>query len=74
MKNLILALTLVSLTACTKNVGGEPCIGVVDKEKPGIEYEVSLWNGAIAFIFSETIIIPIYTVAKQIKCPVERPK
>ena len=57
------------LTSCTSQVNGKPCIGVVDDELPGTTYEVSVWNAIVAVIFSETIVVPVYTVAKQIKCP-----
>jgi hypothetical protein len=69
MKYLLL-ISLMFFTACTQSTRYGQCIGLMDEAEPNLEYEVSWWNGFVAIIFAETIIIPVYTVAKDIQCPV----
>ena len=72
MKKLFLALIMsVFLTGCTTSTHLGQCIGVTDTPKPGLVYKVSYWNLFMAFIFSETIIVPLVVVFDSIKCPVE---
>jgi hypothetical protein len=70
MKN-ILAVTIIALylSACTRSTSFGECIGIDDEPVPSLKYRYSLWNAGIALVFSETIIVPIYTLAKQIQCP-----
>jgi len=71
MKYIVSLMLIVCLSSCSfKNSAGD-CIGVMDTPVPGVKYSVSWWNGFVAFFFSHTIIIPVYTVAKDIQCPVE---
>lgn len=57
------------LTSCTASVKGEPCIGISDKEKPGIEYEVSKLNAILGVVFVETVFVPVNVVLYNWKCP-----
>ena len=72
MKKLFLVMLMsVFLTGCTTSNDLGECIGVSDNPKPGLVYKVSYWNLFLAFIFSETIIVPLVVVFDSIKCPVE---
>lgn len=71
MKNFFLfAVLLVSLTSCTQSTPFGKCIGLMDSPEPGLDYNLSLWNGAVAIFFSGTLVVPVYTLAKDIQCPV----
>lgn len=72
MKKMIATLCLLALSSCTMRTKFGPCIGVLDKEDPAIQYDLSVWNGFVGFVFAETIIVPVYVVAKDIKCPVAK--
>lgn len=75
MKRAIMSLMLASLllmSACTTRNQYGDCIGLMDQPVPGVKYELSWWNGFVAFIFSGTIVVPIYTVGADIKCPVQK--
>jgi hypothetical protein len=67
---LILALLLASASGCTTSSVGRPCVGVLDQKEFGVRYELSVWNAILAVIFSETVIVPIYVVAKDLECPI----
>lgn len=71
MKKII---TLVAMTAflagCTSKTEYGNCIGVMQEKNPELVYELSIWNTAMAIIFSETILVPIVVVANQHSCPV----
>lgn len=72
MRSLALAIALALFAqGCTSSVKGVPCVGLMDTKKPGVEYELSIWNILVAVVFSETIIVPIIVAAKQYECPVE---
>lgn len=72
MKNFFLVILIsVFLTGCTTSNDLGECIGVTDTPKPGLVYKVSYWNLFMAFIFSETIIVPLVVIFDSIKCPVE---
>ncbi len=71
MKYLLFVLLLVG---CTTHTEFGSCIGLLDKQNPKVEYELSVWNGFVAILFSETVVVPIYTVAKDISCPYKEVK
>lgn len=57
------------LASCTSSVKDVPCIGITDKENPGIEYEVSKGNIVIGTIFVETVFVPVNVLLYNWKCP-----
>ena len=63
---MLLSMTLVSCTTHTKYGA---CIGLVDRQDPKLRYEVSWWNVFLGISLSETIIVPVYILAKDIQCP-----
>lgn len=63
---------LLLLCSCGFRTQYGDCIGVADQPKPELIYELSWWNAAVAFVFGETVIVPVYTVAKDIQCPTGR--
>ncbi len=74
MRTIMSIFLLLSLGACTSHTEHGECVGLLDQHKPNLNYEVSVWNGFVAIVFGETIIVPLYTLAKQIQCPVsEKP-
>lgn len=70
MKNLILIGILVFFTGCTTRTQYGRCIGFADTPDQALEYELSWWNAFVAGLFAESIIVPLYTVAYEIKCPI----
>lgn len=68
MRYLILAAALLS--ACTSSNAGGKCIGVLDKEQPGVEYRLATRNVVVGVVFVETLIVPAVVVFDEIKCPV----
>lgn len=70
MKKLLIALLLLS--GCTSSTNGGPCIGAFDTKRPGVEYKMSEWNVAIAVIFFSAILPPIFVLADETLCPVEK--
>lgn len=69
MKTICLCLALLFATGCRTSNDNGVCVGVLDQKKPGVEYELSIRNVALAVIFSETIVIPVIVVAKLLECP-----
>ena len=65
---------LLVLSGCTTNTNLGRCIGINDTPKPDLVYQVNYWNLFVAFIFSETIIVPVVVVLDVLKCPVEKVK
>lgn len=73
MKKLALILSLLLLSACTARTSYGDCIGLSDADKdPHLVYDISVKNAVIGVIFSETIIVPVVVLVKQIQCPVDR--
>lgn len=70
VQNLIFIISIFLAVACTTRTQYGRCIGVADTPDQALEYELSLWNAFVAGLFSETLIVPLYTVAYDIKCPV----
>jgi hypothetical protein len=67
---------MVLLTGCEKSreINGKTieCIGLDDSPQSGVTYEVSTRNVVVDIIFVETLIVPIWSVLEDVKCP-ERP-
>jgi hypothetical protein len=73
MKKLFLVLMMSAfLIGCTSSTHLGQCIGVTQEPTPGLIYKASYWNLFLAFIFSETIVVPLVVVFDAIKCPVEK--
>lgn len=73
MKQLLVVLLLASLTAgCTSRTEFGDCIGLMEKEKPNLEYKLSAWNLFIGIFFAELIIPPIIVIVDEVRCPVGR--
>lgn len=70
MKKLFIVMLAVALAGCTSQTEYGRCIGVMQDKNPKLEYELSIWNTAMAIIFSETIVVPVVVVANQYQCPV----
>lgn len=71
MKWAVLAATLL-LAGCEFNRKTGPCIGVANKEKSGVEYEVSVRNVIVGAFFFETLWVPVYVGLADYKCPVAK--
>lgn len=69
-KFLLIATTIALLTGCTRSTSYGQCVGVMEEKESHLKYEVSYWNAFVAFIFLETIIVPIVYVSSDISCPV----
>lgn len=73
MKKIIAVLAIiVLLSACTSRTEYGECIGITDKEKPGLVYKVSAWNVALAILFFELILPPVFVLVDEFKCPVAK--
>lgn len=70
MKKLLIAFLLLS--GCTTQTKGGLCIGAFDTKKSGIEYKTSEWNIAMGVIFFSFILPPIFVLADETLCPVEK--
>lgn len=70
MKRLALIATLL-LAGCEGSRRGVPCVGFTEKEKPGVEYEISTRNAILGVVFFETVWVPVVVVFKEAKCPVQ---
>jgi hypothetical protein len=71
VKNILLvAAFALALTSCTTQTPYGKCIGIDDDQEPTLRYKVSPWNAVVGVVFSETVIVPVYTVLKDIQCPV----
>lgn len=68
-KFLMLTLICASLVGCDSHNEHGKCIGLLDDGEPGVRYELSILNTALAIIFVETVIVPVVIVAKETKCP-----
>ena len=73
MKKLIIIMSvLFFLNGCTTSTSFGECIGINDTPNPNLVYKASYWNLFLAFVFSETIIVPVVVVLNNIKCPVSK--
>lgn len=71
MKRAIIALCAAALLAgCTTRTEYGPCIGVLETGDPSLRYNLSAWNLVLAFIFSETIVVPVVVLIESTRCPV----
>lgn len=59
------------LAGCEGSRHGVPCIGFPEKEKPGVEYEISTRNVIVGVVFFETVWVPVVVALKEVKCPVQ---
>jgi len=72
-KILALVLALGLLAGCeSKNEFGN-CIGAFDDGEPGVKYKISTRNVIVGIIFFEVIAPPVFVVADQARCPVNKP-
>jgi hypothetical protein len=66
----VLSIGLV-LTGCTSETKYGPCVGLGSDDKDSkLKYEVDTKNVVLAFVFSETIFVPVIVVVKETYCPV----
>lgn len=63
---------MVAMTGCTSHTEYGKCIGAFDEKAPGLKYNTSGWNIAMAIVFFETIVVPAVVISSDIQCPVER--
>lgn len=47
-----------------------PCIGLADKEKPGVQYRIEPVNLFAAIFFFETIFVPAIVILSEAKRPI----
>jgi hypothetical protein len=71
MKKLTALLVLMIAQACTTQVNGKPCVGIMDEKEPNVKYEFSAGNIFLALLFSETLFVPALVLTKRLECPVE---
>jgi hypothetical protein len=70
-KSLVLVLLMcVMLSSCTSHTQYGECVGLFDEHEINLRYGVSAWNVIMAFIFSETVIVPVVVVLTELECPV----
>ena len=70
MKSILIAIVLaLAVPACVSSTEYGKCIGIVDREDPKLDYKLSIWNTFLSVVFVETIILPIYVLATETKCP-----
>jgi hypothetical protein len=72
MRLIVAAAALVLLAGCKTRTDYGPCIGAFDDKDPALTYRVSIWNAAMAVVFVEMVIPPIYVVAEATLCPTGR--
>ena len=69
---LLMSFTIFTVAACTEKTEFGECVGVMEQEQPGLIYKPSGWNIFVAFIFSETIVVPAIVIMDDLTCPVAR--
>lgn len=65
-------IAVLALSGCEFNRSTGKCIGLADKERAKVEYEVSKRNVIVALIFSGSVLVPGYVAVFDYKCPVEQ--
>ena len=68
LKNLVLIGSLF-FTSCAYSSSYGPCIGLMDKPDPELNYKVSVGNAVWTVIGFELVIPPIVWAATCVKCP-----
>lgn len=63
--------TALLLAGCESSRHGVPCIGLTEKEKAGVEYEISTRNAILAVVLVQTLWVPAIVVFAEAKCPVQ---
>lgn len=66
----VLILSLLLSGCTTRNELGR-CVGLADDKEANLVYELSYWNLFLAVFFSQTVVVPIVVVAKDLECPVK---
>lgn len=69
MRKAIILATLL-LAGCEFHRPAGSCIGLLDKEKPGVEYDASGRNIVVGAIFVGSVWVPAYVILKDYKCPI----
>lgn len=68
---LICCLTMsIGSTACIGDTTHGACIGLADDGEENLQYRPSIWNAIVAFVFIETIVVPVVWFLAYAKCPV----
>lgn len=66
-----IAIVVSMLVGCTqRNAKGE-CVGLAEDKQSGVEYDISYLNVFLAFLLSETMVVPIVVGGWMLECPVE---
>lgn len=69
-KFLTLISILILLAGCTTKTTYGECIGITDDKQPNLQYKADTGNIILAFIFSETIVVPAVVVFSDLYCPI----
>jgi hypothetical protein len=71
MKFRLIAVAMIFslLTACTSRTQYGECIGAFEEGKKDLYYKPSVLNIVLAVLFVETIIVPVFVIVDQTKCP-----
>ena len=71
MKKLCAILILCAfLAGCTSSTPYGECIGAFDERNPGLIYKLDAMNIAMAVIFFELVLPPIFVIVDETFCPV----
>lgn len=68
---ILLSLSLLG-SSCTSSTEYGDCVGVTDKKKDELVYEVDIGNVLIGLFFIETVVVPAYVILDELECPVGR--
>ncbi len=69
-KLMALLMTCMLLVGCTSETEFGPCIGAFDDKDVTKTYALDKGNVFVAFVLSETLIVPIYVLSYETLCPV----
>jgi hypothetical protein len=71
LASLLIASVLMSAGCTSEGYRGNTCVGIADPdENPELEYKLSAWNITMAILFSPSVIVPVYVLVDEVKCPV----
>ncbi len=70
MKYVIALIFAAMLVGCSSHTEYGPCVGLGEDKNPNLVYKVSAQNIAVAIIFFELILPPMFVAVDEFYCPV----
>lgn len=61
---------LLTISGCRTSTEHGECVGINDKKKDNLMYEISVRNVVLGIVFSESIFVPVNVIFYNFECPV----